>query len=120
MTDETTTDTDTVVDGAAKDAATTAESEAPAAGDAPPETRSARKVREGLVVSDKMDKTAVVEVVDRVRHAKYNKFILRTKKLYAHDETNDVNIGDKVRVMETRALSKKKRWRVTDVLERAK
>ena len=82
--------------------------------------RSARKVREGTVVSNKMDKTAVVAVVDRVRHAKYNKFVLQTKKLYAHDEANDVNIGDKVRVMETRALSKNKRWRVTDVLERAK
>lgn len=82
--------------------------------------RARRKVREGTVVSNKMDKTAVVAVVDRVRHAKYNKFVLRTKKLYAHDETNDVNIGDKVRVMETRPLSKNKRWRVTDVLERAK
>ena len=82
--------------------------------------RHARKVRDGVVVSNKMDKTAVVAVVDRVRHAKYNKFVLRTKKLYAHDETNDVNIGDKVRVMETRPLSKNKRWRVTEVLERAK
>ncbi len=84
------------------------------------EARNARKVREGLVVSDKMDKTAVVEVVDRVRHAKYNKFVLRTTKLYAHDEANDVNVGDKVRVMETRPMSKTKRWRVTDVIERAK
>jgi small subunit ribosomal protein S17 len=83
-------------------------------------TRAARKVREGTVVSNKMDKTAVVAVVDRVRHAKYNKFVLRTKKLYAHDETNDVNIGDKVRVMETRPTSKNKRWRITEVLERAK
>jgi small subunit ribosomal protein S17 len=82
--------------------------------------RAARKVREGTVISNKMDKTAVVEVVDRVRHAKYNKFVLRTKKLHAHDETNDVNIGDKVRVMETRPLSKTKRWRITDVIERAK
>ena len=82
--------------------------------------RSARKVREGVVVSNKMDKTAVVEVTDRVRHPKYAKFVLRTKKLYAHDETNDVNIGDKVRVMETRPLSKSKRWRVVEVLERAK
>ncbi len=79
-----------------------------------------RKTREGVVVSNKMDKTAVVAVVDRVRHAKYNKFVLRTKKLYAHDEANDVNIGDSVRVMETRPLSKNKRWRVTEVLERAK
>lgn len=82
--------------------------------------RAARKIREGTVVSSAMDKTAVVAVVDRVRHAKYNKFVLRTKKLYAHDETNDVNVGDKVRVMETRPLSKNKRWRITDVLERAK
>ena len=84
------------------------------------EVRARRKVREGTVVSNKMDKTAVVAVVDRVRHAKYNKFVLRTKKLYCHDEANDVNIGDRVRVMETRPLSKNKRWRVTEVLERAK
>ena len=92
------------------------------AGDEPTTSteRSARKVREGLVVSNAMDKTAVVAVVDRVRHAKYNKFVLRTKKLHAHDETNDVNVGDKVRVMETRPLSKTKRWRVVEVLERAK
>lgn len=82
--------------------------------------RSARKVREGVVVSNGMDKTAVVAVIERVRHPKYNKFVLQTKKLYAHDEANDVNVGDKVRVMETRPLSKSKRWRVTDVLERAK
>jgi small subunit ribosomal protein S17 len=82
--------------------------------------RAARKVREGTVVSNAMDKTVVVAVVDRVRHAKYNKFILRTKKLYAHDEANDANVGDKVRVMETRPLSKNKRWRITDILERAK
>ena len=83
-------------------------------------TRNNRKTREGLVVSNKMDKTAVVAVVERVRHPKYGKFMMRTKKLYAHDETNDANIGDKVRVMETRPLSKNKRWRITDVLERAK
>ncbi|MEI2704690.1 MAG: 30S ribosomal protein S17 [Ilumatobacteraceae bacterium] len=82
--------------------------------------RKPRKVREGLVVSNKMDKTAVIAVIERVRHPKYAKFVLRTKKLYAHDETNDVNIGDKVRVMETRPLSKNKRWRVVEVLERAK
>ncbi len=84
------------------------------------EQRNVRKTREGLVVSNKMDKTAVVAVIERVRHPKYAKFVLRTKKLYAHDETNDVNIGDKVRVMETRPLSKNKRWRVVEVLERAK
>ena len=73
-----------------------------------------------MVVSSGMDKTAVVAVVERVRHRKYNKFVLQTKRLYAHDEANDVNVGDRVRVMETRPLSKTKRWRVTDVLERAK
>jgi small subunit ribosomal protein S17 len=82
--------------------------------------RNARKVREGVVVSNKMDKTAVIAVVERVRHPKYAKFVLRTKKLYAHDETNDVNIGDRVRVMEIRPLSKQKRWRIIEVLERAK
>jgi small subunit ribosomal protein S17 len=82
--------------------------------------RAARKVRDGVVVSNKMDKTAVVAVVERVRHPKYAKFVLRTKKLYAHDETNDVQVGDRVRVMETRPTSKSKRWRVVEVLERAK
>ena len=82
--------------------------------------RNARKVREGVVVSNKMDKTAVIAVIERVRHPKYGKFMMRTKKLYAHDETNDVNIGDRVRLMETRPMSKSKRWRVTEVLERAK
>ena len=82
--------------------------------------RNARKTREGIVVSNKMDQTAVIAVVERVRHPKYNKFLNRTKKLYAHDEKNDVNIGDKVRVAETRPLSKLKRWRVVEILERAK
>ena len=82
--------------------------------------RQARKVREGVVVSNKMEQTAVVAVVERVRHPKYNKFVMRTKKLYAHDEANDVNIGDRVRVMETRPLSKSKRWRIVEILERAK
>ena len=84
------------------------------------EQRSVRKSRDGVVVSVKMDKTAVVAVVERVRHAKYDKFVLRTKKLYAHDEANDAKIGDKVRVMETRPLSKTKRWRLVEILERAK
>jgi small subunit ribosomal protein S17 len=88
--------------------------------DADVEGRKNRKTREGLVVSDKMDKTAVVAVIERVRHAKYGKFMMRTKRLYAHDETNDAHTGDKVRVMETRPLSKNKRWRVVEVLERAK
>jgi len=116
MTDTTET---TKTDTAPETAPTTATTADTATTSAAPE-RAARKVREGTVVSNAMDKTAVVAVVDRVRHAKYNKFILRTKKLYAHDETNDVNVGDKVRVMETRPLSKNKRWRITDVLERAK
>jgi small subunit ribosomal protein S17 len=67
-----------------------------------------------------MDRTLVIEVVERVRHPKYNKFVMRTKKLYAHDEANDANVGDRVRVMETRPLSKTKRWRLVEILERAK
>jgi len=82
--------------------------------------RASRKLREGVVVSSKMDKTIVVAVIERVRHPKYAKFVLRTKKLYVHDEANDANPGDKVRVMETRPISKSKRWRVVEVLERAK
>ena len=82
--------------------------------------RSNRKTREGLVVSSKMNKTIVIALVERVRHPKYDKFITRTKKLYAHDEANDAKIGDKVRVVETRPLSKLKRWRVVEILVRAK
>ena len=82
--------------------------------------RAPRKVREGIVSSSKMDRTLVVEVVERVRHPKYNKFVMRTKKLYAHDEANDANVGDRVRVMETRPLSKTKRWRLVEILERSK
>jgi small subunit ribosomal protein S17 len=79
-----------------------------------------RKVREGTVQSAGMDKTAVVAVVERVRHPRYNKTVQRTKRIYAHDETNDVRVGDRVRVQETRPLSKLKRWRIVEVLERAK
>jgi small subunit ribosomal protein S17 len=79
-----------------------------------------RKVREGLVVSNEMDKTAVVAVVDRVRHPRYNKTVQRTKKLYVHDETNDTRVGDRVRVAETRPLSKLKRWRLVEIVERAR
>jgi small subunit ribosomal protein S17 len=82
--------------------------------------RNARKVREGLVVSDKMDKTVVVEVEDRVKHALYGKVMRRTSRLKAHDENNDCGIGDRVQLMETRPLSATKRWRVVQVLERAK
>ncbi len=79
-----------------------------------------RKVREGLVVSTKMDKTVVVAVVDRVRHARYGKTMQQTSHLYAHDEANDARTGDRVRLAETRPLSKLKRWRVVEVLERAR
>ncbi len=82
--------------------------------------RNARKVREGIVSSNKMDKTAVVTVTDRVRHSLYNKTLQRSTKLYVHDETNDLNVGDRVRISETRPLSKLKRWRVVEVLERAR
>src|SRR5579872_6338085 len=73
-----------------------------------------RKVREGTVVSNKMDKTAIVAVVDRVRHPRYNKTLQRTKRLYAHDEENTAGIGDRVRIAETRPLSKLKRWRLVE------
>ena len=79
-----------------------------------------RKIREGVVVSTKMDKTAVVAVVERVRHPRYAKTVQRTKRLYVHDEANDVRQGDRVRVQETRPMSKLKRWRLVEVLERAK
>ena len=82
--------------------------------------RTARKVREGMVVSAGMNKTAVVAVTERVRHRRYGKTVLRTKKLYVHDEVNDAGVGDRVRVAETRPLSKLKRWRLVEVLERAK
>ncbi len=82
--------------------------------------RNTRKVREGLVVSDKMDKTVVVTVEDRVKHALYGKVMRRTSKLKAHDEQNECGIGDRVLLMETRPLSATKRWRVVQILERAK
>jgi small subunit ribosomal protein S17 len=83
-------------------------------------TRNNRKTRDGVVISNKMEQTAVVAIIERVRHPKYEKFVNRTKKLYAHDETNDVHVGDRVRVAETRPMSKTKRWRIVEVLERAK
>ena len=79
-----------------------------------------RKVREGVVTSTAMDKTAVVTVIERVRHRLYGKTVQRSTKLYVHDEGNECNPGDRVRVQETRPLSKKKRWRLVDVLERAR
>ena len=81
---------------------------------------SSRKVRVGKVVSNKMDKTIVVAVADHVQHPLYNKIVKRTYKLKAHDENNECGIGDTVRVMETRPLSKDKRWRVVEIVEKAK
>lgn len=86
----------------------------------PPARVNRRKTREGTVVSTKMNKTVVVAVVERVRHARYQKTLQRTKKLYAHDEVHDLREGDRVRVQETRPLSRLKRWRVVEVLERAR
>lgn len=82
--------------------------------------RNARKIREGVVSSSSMDRTAVVTVTERKRHRKYGKTMRRDKNLYVHDEDNDLNVGDRVRVMETRPLSKTKRWRVVEILERAR
>ncbi|GAA2519885.1 30S ribosomal protein S17 [Pilimelia columellifera] len=84
------------------------------------EVRSRRKTREGLVISDKMDKTIVVEVEDRVKHALYGKVLRRTRKLKVHDEQNACGIGDRVMIMETRPLSATKRWRLLEILEKAK
>ena len=84
------------------------------------EVREQRKIRVGKVVSNKMDKTIVVAIVDNVRHPKYGKIIKRTVKIHAHDEANACNIGDTVAVMETRPLSKTKRWRFVETIEKAK
>ncbi len=84
------------------------------------EERNLRKTRVGVVVSDKMDKTIVVAVKDNVRHPLYNKIIKKTYKLKAHDENNECKMGDTVKVMETRPLSKEKRWRLVEIMERAK
>ena len=82
--------------------------------------RNQRKVRDGLVVSNAMDKTAVITVTDRVRHARYDKTVRRSSRLYVHDEENALQVGDRVRVQETRPLSKRKRWRLVEILERAR
>ena len=82
--------------------------------------RNLRKTRVGMVVSDKMDKTVAIAIKDSVRHPLYNKIIKRTVKLKAHDEKNECGIGDRVLVMETRPLSKDKRWRVVEIIEKAK
>lgn len=84
------------------------------------EERNLRKTRVGVVVSDKMDKTIVVAVKDNVRHPLYGKIVKKTYKLKAHDENNSAKVGDTVRVMETRPLSKEKRWRLVEITERAK
>ena len=84
------------------------------------EKRNLRKERTGLVVSDKMDKSIVVQIERRMRHAVYGKFIKKSNKFIAHDEKNECNIGDTVRIMETRPLSKNKNWRLVEIIERAK
>ena len=84
------------------------------------EERALRKVRVGMVVSDKMDKTVVIAIEDNVKHPVYGKIIKLTLKVHAHDENNECGVGDKVRIMETRPLSKTKRWRVVEVIEKAK
>ncbi|MGM9682615.1 MAG: 30S ribosomal protein S17 [Eubacteriales bacterium] len=84
------------------------------------EERNLRKVRVGRVISDKMNKTVVVAIEDNVRHPVYGKIVKRTLKLHAHDENNECGIGDKVEIMETRPLSKTKRWRVVEIVEKAK
>ena len=84
------------------------------------EERNLRKTRVGRVVSDKMDKTVVVAIEDNVAHPVYGKIIKRTTKIHVHDENNECNIGDKVSVMETRPLSKTKRWRIVQIIEKAK
>jgi small subunit ribosomal protein S17 len=91
-----------------------------AGGGAEGQQRGGRKVRDGMVVATAMDKTAVVTVTDRVRHRRYDKTVQRTTRLYIHDENNDLTVGDRVRVQETRPLSKRKRWRLVEVLERAR
>ena len=82
--------------------------------------RNLRKERTGLVISDKMDQSIVVEIVTRKKHPMYGKFLKQTNKFMAHDEKNDCNIGDTVKIMETRPLSKNKRWRLVEIIERAK
>ncbi len=79
-----------------------------------------RKVREGIVASTNMDKTLVVVATDRVRHRRYNKTVQKDKRLYVHDENNDANVGDRVRVQETRPMSKTKRWRLVEIVERSR
>ncbi len=84
------------------------------------QTRNRRKVRVGVVVSDKRDKTVTVEIPNLTAHTRYDKIVRKSEKFHAHDETNDANVGDTVRIMETRPLSKSKRWRVIEIVERAR
>jgi len=98
------------------EATVTESASTPEAGNA----RNYRKTRQGYVVSDKMDKTVVVEVEDRVKHALYGKVLRRSSKVKAHDEANSAGVGDRVLIMETRPLSATKRWRVVEILEKAK
>ena len=84
------------------------------------EERTLRKVRVGMVVSDKMDKTVVIAIEDNVKHPVYGKIIKRTLKVHAHDANNECSIGDRVEIMETRPLSKTKRWRLVEIIEKAK
>jgi small subunit ribosomal protein S17 len=93
---------------------------APTPAPAPADGRGERKMRTGVVVSEKMDKTVLVRIQQVVRHSTYGKIVRRSSKLAAHDEANDAHVGDTVRLMETRPLSKTKRWRVVEILERAK
>jgi small subunit ribosomal protein S17 len=93
---------------------------APTPAPAPADARGERKMRTGVVVSEKMDKTVLVRIQQVVRHSTYGKIVRRSWKLAAHDEANDAHVGDTVRLMETRPLSKTKRWRVVEILERAK
>lgn len=79
-----------------------------------------RKVREGVVVSDAMDRTAVVRITNRKRHPRYGKTVARSSKLFVHDEDNDLNVGDRVRIVETRPMSRRKRWRILEIVERAR
>lgn len=85
-----------------------------------PTTRNKRKVRVGVVISDARDKTVTVEIPRSRRHPRYDKIVRRSSKFHAHDETNDVRVGDMVRIMETRPISKQKRWRVVEIVERAR
>ena len=102
------------------DATTRTEAAERGRADAPGAERGRRKVREGYVVSDKMDKTVVVAVEDRVKHRLYGKVLRQTTRMKAHDENNTAGVGDRVRIMETRPLSATKRWRLVEIVEKAK